>query len=904
MHRPASPARARAPGRHKPKLFHIMPAGHDVPAETIAVWSKAVAVPPPPRALGELIATAILSHASQSHICEANPASLQLGNDVVQRINRTATHKVESYMAIPYRLVRTRPTGWPQDSTPIRVFTPSSRSIRGPVHDKIGQCNTVIVGADAEISALRASILHDMPLLMQHASENTLLVMHGIRCADYIGVRAEYRGPFWIGNLSVPCWQERFDALTTTGTVAQPWCRSLGRLAAPQMLDGADSDEGEYLVCMASYRANVSACSSEQPLLERWANADRAQVGQRSQGCSVRKEPVVLKSNSKQWASQGWLKRSSLAHLFRHHIRYYGALECDGAQICMIFKDEIDEQWVAGLNSSDGLNFVGDPSLVLPKSPVRSRVYTTLNALLQPNGSAFAALRDETPWEVHPRRAVKPPRPAGTPVASDVFRWPWSCPKHIWNRSSGGPEPACYDGPFGRRFELMAASMTHNLAMTRHKSHWVAIGGRHNSLFDRLDRNSPLYRTPLPMEGQYPAPIPTKGWWKPTVELLDHEHPTWPDRLATAGRSTPLLPLAPHSNLDRRLRRALGPGDIGKLNNIPLYMINPGPPRIGLWMMRSSTWRYDPGMNNTPWLTVVGGMDEPVKSPWRDKRLIIDGSHPGCVERRKPSSTGDFFHLIPGGVCEYDGRLSIVSFEGDLLLFTRSNPAERGSRHVQMTRSADDGTTWSPFQQVQLDGYAGRGDIYFFAVQVNPVHAGSLVAVFPLVHRMRGCISIAVSVDGVRWSRITPLLSCSIYGERTMDQPALPSMVRRGGEVWLYVHEEVPGITVDRSTSRASYSHMAKSEKASGVVRYAFPCMKLANWTGHALSSLSEVYGTTKVGFRSECPVEERGSSAIYPYASTCDWKARSTVARADTPTQAPSRRRGRRGKARPSPQK
>ena len=82
---------------------------------------------------------------------------------------------------------------------------------------------------------------------------------------------------------------------------------------------------------------------------------------------------------------------------------------------------------------------------------------------------------------------------------------------------------------------------------------------------------------------------------------------------------------------------------------------------------------------------------------------------------------------------------------------------------------------------------------------MNPSHNGSLVAVFPLVHHLRGCLAIAVSVDGVRWSRAMPLLSCKHYGERTIDHPASPSMVRRGGRIWLYVHEEVPGITFDRS---------------------------------------------------------------------------------------------------------
>lgn len=67
--------------------------------------------------------------------------------------------------------------------------------------------------------------------------------------------------------------------------------------------------------------------------------------------------------------------------------------------------------------------------------------------------------------------------------------------------------------------------------------------------------------------------------------------------------------------------------------------------------------------------------------------------------------------------------------------------------------------------------------------QVNPAHNRSLLAVFPLAHRARGCLGVAASLDGVRWSRVTPLLACALYGERTLDQPAVPAMVRRGGEV-------------------------------------------------------------------------------------------------------------------------
>ena len=141
-------------------------------------------------------------------------------------------------------------------------------------------------------------------------------------------------------------------------------------------------------------------------------------------------------------------------------------------------------------------------------------------------------------------------------------------------------------------------------------------------------------------------------------------------------------------------------------------------------------------------------------------------------------------------------------------------------------------------RQGRQTGEMGQGDVYFFGVQTSPIHNGSLLATFPLVHRMRGCIGLAASIDGVHWSRVTPLLSCSIYGERTLDQPAVPAMVRRGGEVWLYIHEEVPGITFDRAVPLILQPHLLDAEQPSRVMRYAFPCGLLARWTEGALSSL------------------------------------------------------------------
>ena len=72
---------------------------------------------------------------------------------------------------------------------------------------------------------------------------------------------------------------------------------------------------------------------------------------------------------------------------------------------------------------------------------------------------------------------------------------------------------------------------------------------------------------------------------------------------------------------------------------------------------------------------------------------------------------------------------------------------------------------WEPFEPIIISGHdvlaASSGDLYFFSVHANPVHSGSLIAQFPLVQHARGCIGLALSIDGVQWSRVTPLVRCS-----------------------------------------------------------------------------------------------------------------------------------------------
>lgn len=183
---------------------------------------------------------------------------------------------------------------------------------------------------------------------------------------------------------------------------------------------------------------------------------------------------------------------------------------------------------------------------------------------------------------------------------------------------------------------------------------------------------------------------------------------------------------------------------------------------------------------------------------WHSLRKAFNGTHQGCVEVRTTHG---------GGLCEFDGRLSLVHFNGAFLLYARANagfmnPKGMNGRFVQVMRSSDL-ELWSPFELVQMPGWHVRtertdnANIYFFAVQVNPVDADSLLAVYPLAHNAKGCVAMSISRDGMSWSRPAPLLASPLdsYGKRTTIHPAAPALVRLGDRIFLYLHLNVPGLT-------------------------------------------------------------------------------------------------------------
>ena len=355
--------------------------------------------------------------------------------------------------------------------------------------------------------------------------------------------------------------------------------------------------------------------------------------------------------------------RPSFSHLLRRHVRYLSVLPCGANgvagddRVCLYFKNDVFEQWVAGMSSDDGLNFRENPALVMPR---KSRV-------------AFV------------RHGNK--------------------------------------------------GMTSNLAMLAHNRSFIVVGGLHRRRVD-------------------PQQNASQPWLRVETNMLSSRDARrgLPSQLASSR-------LSPADDPDHTDHKDFS--------------------RTGIWAATGNKWTFtdvSDGNPNQRDEIQADGVAEPVRTQWRDKRLLLSGSHPGCVERRQAP------YLYPG-VCEFDGRLSLVYFRDRYFLYARANMAARGERFVQVTSSVDL-KKWSPFELVKVEGYNHtEGDIYFFAVQLNPVHPRTLVALFPLVHHLQGCIGISLSADGVHWAAVQPLLGVRYCGQSCRVAPGRaghdPSRQRR-----------------------------------------------------------------------------------------------------------------------------
>merc|ERR1712107_666981 len=98
---------------------------------------------------------------------------------------------------------------------------------------------------------------------------------------------------------------------------------------------------------------------------------------------------------------------------------------------------------------------------------------------------------------------------------------------------------------------------------------------------------------------------------------------------------------------------------------------------------------------------------------------VFTGHHPGCVEERKNIHSGF------KGACEFDGRMSVLQWEGRIYMFARANTPER---HVQVTSSSNF-QDWSPFSLIHINGVDTHNHIYF--LQAEEWNTSHIVGFFP-----------------------------------------------------------------------------------------------------------------------------------------------------------------------------
>ena len=180
--------------------------------------------------------------------------------------------------------------------------------------------------------------------------------------------------------------------------------------------------------------------------------------------------------------------------------------------------------------------------------------------------------------------------------------------------------------------------------------------------------------------------------------------------------------------------------------------------------------------------------------------VIVRGDHPGCVEARPKWN----------GICEYDGKISFVRMTsaGSVVwhVFARTNLKPHGGRFVQVASASSAQGPYGAFQPIQIDGYdegGPGGNIYFAAVDNNPLDSETMLGLFPvnLGDEKEGngdgesFIALSLSCDGVHWSRLTKLVwSIGRFG-RTWDQP-VDGVVLHGDNVYILVTIGIQTLTL------------------------------------------------------------------------------------------------------------
>ena len=172
--------------------------------------------------------------------------------------------------------------------------------------------------------------------------------------------------------------------------------------------------------------------------------------------------------------------------------------------------------------------------------------------------------------------------------------------------------------------------------------------------------------------------------------------------------------------------------------------------------------------------------------------VIIRNDHPGCIEARPQFN----------GKCEYDGKLSFVRMAsaGSVVwhVFARANLKPLGGgRFVHVANASSAQGPYGAFQRIQIDGYdeGGPGNVYFAAVDNNPLDTETMLGLFPvnLGNEEEGgngngesFIALGLSCDGVHWGNLTRLVWTNGQMGRTWDHP-VDGVVLHGDKVYFMV---------------------------------------------------------------------------------------------------------------------
>ena len=120
-------------------------------------------------------------------------------------------------------------------------------------------------------------------------------------------------------------------------------------------------------------------------------------------------------------------------------------------------------------------------------------------------------------------------------------------------------------------------------------------------------------------------------------------------------------------------------------------------------------------------------------------------------------------------------------------------PSVDGDAKAATRISRGDGDAKAATRISRGDGDADvRRRRYFAAVNVNPVDDQTVLGIFPVREGPRAFVAVALSRDGVRFSRFREILKSTAADQgRSTDHP-VDGLLVRGDNVFLYAHRDVP----------------------------------------------------------------------------------------------------------------